>query len=228
MDAKACEDAFPVNECSFEKCDHTACHHYQVILADPPWAYTAGGKTYQGETKYPTLKLSELKKIPVWDIAGKDCALLMWTTSVFIPQAVKLMEYWGFKYVTMFAVWRKVYADGTPIHGMGHYTRSCHEFLLLGKKGRIKQFRRRADLSQLLSAEHSIVAKRTTHSVKPVEAFHLIEEFFNVDRMIELFARKKYAGFDAWGLELDGYFISDAPKPKPKPKPDAAAKPVHV
>jgi len=210
MDIKACMEAFPLNKCRLGVCPADgSCMHYQVILADPPWPYTPGGSQYTGQAKYPTMKLKEMKKIPVWDIAEKDCALLLWTTSVFIPSALKLIEYWGFKYVTMFAVWRKVYADGTPVTGCGHYTRSCHEFILLGRKGRIKQFRRRTDLSQLISDEHTIVAERSTHSTKPLTSYHLIEEFFNVDRKIELFARQKHAGFDSWGLDLDGYFISD-------------------
>lgn len=117
-----------------------------------------------------------------------------------------------------------MYKSGRPVCCIGHYTRSCHEFLLLGARGRITQFRRAKNLTQLVDtdyhttadSEHTIVAQRSSHSSKPIEAYELIEEFFTCDRKIELFARDTRNGFDSWGLELDGYFIKDAKADPPK------------
>src|SRR5437660_11965740 len=72
---------------------------FDIIYADPPWHYN--GKLQFDKTskskerinfskkifissasfKYPTLRTSELKKLPVHEIAKKDCLLFMWTTN---------------------------------------------------------------------------------------------------------------------------------------------------
>lgn len=221
MSVDACRSAFPSGNCGVVNCSESRHNHYQVILVDPPWQYPVGGKNYQGSMPYKPMKFGELKALPIHDIAEKDCALLLWSTGPFLDKAVKLINAWGFKYITMFAVWRKIYKSGRPVCCPGHYTRSCHEFLLLGTRGTVGRFRRTASLSQLIDTdyksladtEHTIVAQRTSHSTKPNEAYALIEEFYNCDRKIELFARAKQSGFDAWGLELDGYFIKDDENP---------------
>lgn len=217
MDTNACHQAFPSGNCGSQDCTDQTHNHYQVILVDPPWDYNSGGKNYQGAMPYKPMKYGELKALPIHDIAEKNCALLLWSTGPFLGQAINLIDAWGFKYVTMFAVWRKIYKSGRPVCCPGHYTRSCHEFLLLGVRGHTSRFRRSSNLSQLIDSdyrllgdtEHTIVSQRTSHSTKPVEAYELIEEFYDCTRKIELFARNKRAGFDAWGLELDGYFIKD-------------------
>jgi len=197
MDKEACRNAFPRKK-------------YQLILVDPPWQYAKGCKSYVGTCPYPTMSYKELKKLPVWDIAEKDCAILLWTTGVYLENAFKLLREWGFTPTTPFIVWRKTYRDGTPICGLGHYTRGCHEFVILGKKGRIVKYRKRRDLPQLVDTanhfDHTIISERMGHSKKPNEAFEIIHEFWNCETKIELFARELRNGWDAWGLEVDGYF----------------------
>ena len=161
-------------------------HKYSLILADPPWQYGKKSKSYAGQMSYETMTYRQLAQIPVWDISADNCVLLLWTTGVFLPEAIKLTKEWGFQYKTMFGVWRKVYRDGSPVAGLGHWTRASHEFLLLGTRGRVKHFRRRTDLNQLVDDEHSIVEQRRGHSVKPLSSFELIREFFNVEKKIEL------------------------------------------
>ena len=203
-DSKACLDALPNGK----------DYRYQLILADPPWNYGAKSKSYAGQSNYESLTYRQLKAIPVWDIAAKNCVLLLWTTGVFLPEAIKLMDAWTFKYTTVFAVWRKVYSDGEPVCGIGHYTRASHEFLLLGTRGRVKQYRRRTDLNQLVDDEHTVVDTRSGHSVKPQSSFELIREFFAIENKIELFARRRRDEWHAWGLELEPYFQTGLPETK--------------
>lgn len=197
LDKKACFEEFPREK-------------YQLILVDPPYCFQKGSKRYQGTVKYPTMTLKALKKLPVWDIAEQDCALLLWTTGVFLEDAFKLIRAWGFTPTSPFLVWRKTYKDGTPVCGLGHYTRSCHEFLLLGKRGRIMKFRRRSDLNELIDNanrfDNTLISERFGHSVKPDAAMEIIEEFWDCPRKVELFARKQRTGWACWGLEIDGYF----------------------
>ena len=232
-DEKACRETFPYGNCGKRDhgCTESSHGHYQLILADPPWNYKVGGKKYQGQMPYKGMRMSELAAIPVHDIAERDSVLLMWATGPFLPQAIKLIEEWNFTYKTMFAVWRKVYASGMAVRAPGHYTRPCHEFILLGTRGRVSQFKRSANLSQLIETdskkavdwEHALIAERTGHSVKPREAFELLEEFFVCERRIELFARCQQPGYDAWGLELPGYFIKNGTPPAVTSSTTAAA-----
>ena len=47
-----------------------------------------------------------------------------------------------------------------------------------------------------------VQVKRTRHSEKPNAVRERIEKMFPDQCKIELFARKQYQGWDAWGLEV--------------------------
>ena len=58
---------------------------YNIIYADPPWAYRdkrdkhprlCGGATVH----YNTMKIEDIKNLPVNDIADTNCMLFLWTT----------------------------------------------------------------------------------------------------------------------------------------------------
>lgn len=60
-------------------------------------------------------------------LADKNCALLMWATMPCLPDAIKVIESWGFKYKTCAFTWVKTKKDGQPLAGMGSYTKSNAE-----------------------------------------------------------------------------------------------------
>ena len=56
---------------------------YNVIYADPPWAYKVWSKKGKGcsaESHYPTMSIEDIKALPVGELAAKDCALFLWIT----------------------------------------------------------------------------------------------------------------------------------------------------
>lgn len=181
---------------------------YSVIYADPPWNY--GGKMQydkssiksenkgfkrdifisSAEFKYPTLKISELKKLEIGKIAADDCLLFMWTTGPQMANSIKLAEFWGFEYKTVAFVWDKM------MHNPGHYTLSQTEFVLLFKRGRIPTPRGARNVRQFIQVP------RGKHSEKPEEVIEGITRMFPLQEKIELFARKNYIGWDNWGLEI--------------------------
>lgn len=181
---------------------------YDIIYADPPWDY--GGKMQYDKTciktenvgfkkdifissssfKYPTLKLNELKKLNINSISANDCILFMWTTGPQMANSIELGEAWGFEYKTIAFVWDK------QVHNPGHYTLSQTEFVLAFKKGRFPTPRGARNIRQLISV------KRGKHSEKPQEVIENITKMFPSQKKIELFARKSYAGWDNWGLEI--------------------------
>ena len=172
---------------------------YEIIYCDPPWDYKgqkqhtgSKGKSSGGaETHYPTMKLPELKGLkPMIDnLADEDCLLFMWSSSPHLDQAIDLLKAWGFQWSTIGFVWNKMRVNPS------FYTMSQCEICLVGKRGKIPQPRGARNIRQYL--EHP----REKHSKKPDEVRTRIEEMFPSQNKIELFARQRCSGWDAWGNE---------------------------
>lgn len=167
---------------------------YRVIYADPPWKYNdkmeiasaAGGEGYgPADTHYPTMAISELCALSVADIAEDDAVLFLWTTSPLLENTFDIIKAWGFKYKTSF-IWDKIK------HNMGHYNSVRHELLLVCTRGSCTP-----DVGKLFDSVQSI--ERAEHSVKPQEFRTIIETLYTHGNKIELFARCKTEGWDAWG-----------------------------
>ena len=172
---------------------------YSIILADPPWEYRVWSKKGAGrsaESHYPTMKLADICALPVADIADKDCALFLWVTFPLLPDAFKVIEAWGMTYRSVAFTWVKTCrkSDGWHI-GMGHYTRANAEICLLAAKGSPKRVSK--GIRQL------IVSPVEEHSKKPDEARCRIVQLFGDIPRIELFARRRADGWDAWGNEVE-------------------------
>ena len=181
---------------------------YSVIYADPPWDYNGKlqfDKSSKGvdeldvsrkifissaSFKYPTLKLEELKKLPLTDIAEEDCLLFMWTSNPHLSQAIELGEAWGFKYRTIAFIWDKMN------HNPGQYTLSNCEICLVFKRGKIPQPRGARNVRQLVRVP------RGKHSEKPIEVLEGITKMFPTQDKIELFARRTEEGWNCWGLDV--------------------------
>ena len=81
---------------------------YSVIYADPPWRYKVYSKKGLGrsaESHYPTMRLEDIKALPIGELAAKDCALFMWITFPCMQEAFQVLEAWGFQYKTTAFVW---------------------------------------------------------------------------------------------------------------------------
>lgn len=176
---------------------------YQVILADPPWAYRGTG-TIQGKMTYPTMTLQHLKDLPVKELADTTSVLFMWATGPLFDKALEVMAAWGFQYKTVFLVWTKRDSADKPSVGCGWWSRPSTEFLLCGTKG-VGYMR----WKQTNSQPQELKAKRMRHSAKPPETRDIVKNFFAVEKRIELFARDRSPGWDAWGLDTEGYFASE-------------------
>lgn len=195
---------------------------YDIIYADPPWDY--GGKMQFDKSskkdinidfkknvfissasfKYPTVKLAELKKIDLSKISAPDCLLFMWTTGPQLANAIELGESWGFEFKTIAFIWDKM------AHNPGQYTLSQTEQCLVFKKGRIPNPR------GIRNAKQFFQSPRSKHSEKPEYVIDNITKMFPQQKKIELFARRTYPGWDAWGLEApqsESLFVSNTDTP---------------
>jgi site-specific DNA-methyltransferase (adenine-specific) len=168
---------------------------YKTIVADPPWQYRnkkmiGTWKDNGGaESHYQTMSLSEICNLSlIKKILDKNCICFLWATVPMLPEAFQVLKAWGFKYKTML-IWVKI--KTLP---MGFWFRVNLELCLLGIKGNIKAFRQ---LNPNL-----FFAPITEHSKKPEKFFQLIDPIIPRPA-IELFARQKREGWDAWGDKIE-------------------------
>lgn len=173
---------------------------FRIVYADPPWPYR--DKCHAGKRgaiyKYPSMTIEEICAVPVKHIVADDAVLFLWVTWPFIFKAERVMEAWGFEYMTLGFDWAKTNPKaGTPFFGMGSMTRSCTEPCLLAKRGKPK----RVD-----AGVHSYTeAKRREHSQKPIKVRDKIVRLLGDVPRIELFARCSAPGWHLWGDQAKGY-----------------------
>ena len=195
---------------------------FATIVADPPWDYSrklSGGGTSgyspvhpsRGGNRgaanhYPTLTLEELCVLPVSEVTADRAHLYLWTTGAFIVEAHQVAEAWGFSPKGVIP-WIKVKRNAAQhIHkangdlsaavrmGMGLYLRWASEFVVFAVKGKLATLRK--DVTGVVFAE------RQAHSQKPDELYRLVEAASPAPRL-ELFARVRRPGYEAWGNEVD-------------------------
>jgi N6-adenosine-specific RNA methylase IME4 len=168
---------------------------YRIIYGDPPWRYdreTHSGKGVPQKTvlasHYPPMEIEALRALPIRDLCEPDSVLFLWATSPKLPEALSVMEAWGFEYRTSM-VWDK---QG---HMVGNYVSARHEFLLIGGRGSSVP-----DTKKLVDSVYSEM--KTEHSRKPDYFRTLIDELYTHGKRIELFRRGAAPrGWDVWGNE---------------------------
>jgi N6-adenosine-specific RNA methylase IME4/ParB-like chromosome segregation protein Spo0J len=160
---------------------------YPVIYADPPWQYEHSKADNRAiENHYPTMTLGDICAMPISELAAPDAVLFLWVTSPKLVEGLRVIESWGFNYVTS-AVWIK------DKIGMGYYFRQRHELLFVAKRGDIPV----SDPSNRIDSV--LQFPRMEHSAKPHEVYEIIERMYPEYRKIELFARNTKEGWEGWG-----------------------------
>lgn len=154
-----------------------------------------GGKTPGGnKCAYPCMTVDEMiqKHRPQ---TANDAVCFMWAVSTLLPDAIRLLEGWGFAYVNVAFVWDKGRVN------LGAYTLPQMEFVLLGKKGRSGQV-----LKVFTSRVRQFIPDdgiRRRHSTKPDAAWQRIEELCQPGVVkLEMYARETRPGWLAFGNEL--------------------------
>lgn len=176
--------------------------HYGTILIDPPWRFqNRTGKVAPEHlrlSRYLTLSLNEMKRLPVGDLGANPSHLYMWCPNALLPDGLELMKAWGYTYKTNL-IWYKVRKDGGPDgRGVGFYFRNVTELVLFGIKGKLRT------LPPARSQTNIIVQRKREHSKKPDEQYQLIEDC-SPGPYLELFARERQPHWDAWGDQVDTY-----------------------
>lgn len=169
---------------------------FGVIYADPEWRFEPWsretGMDRAADNHYPTSPLAVIKSRPVHEIAAHDCALFLWATRPMLPQALAVVEAWGFAYKSC-TVWGKRRAGAA--RGPGYIFSDESELLLYATRGKVPA---PAPGTQWPSL---IIAPVARHSEKPDRFYELIESYFPTLPKIELNARSQRPGWDVWGAE---------------------------
>ena len=176
---------------------YTQGKKYKTIYADPPWQFqNRTGKVapeHKRLNRYPTMKIEDIMKLPVGDVADEKSHLYLWVPNALLPEGLQVMEAWGFEYKTNL-IWEKTRKDGEPDgRGVGFYFRNVTEILLFGIKGE-----KNRTLDPGRSQVNLIRAMKKEHSRKPEEFIDLIEKCSNAP-YLEVFARGNRDSWDMWG-----------------------------
>jgi len=183
---------------------------YNIIYADPPWkfqSFSDKGKGKSPEKHYDCMSDEDIYNLPVQDIVDYDSILFIWVTYPLLIQGFNTIESWGFQYKTCAFCWVKTnkrYSinqssffpedNFDSFTGLGHWTRANSELCLLATRGKPKRVSK--------SVRQLIYEPIREHSRKPDSTRDRIVQLCGNLPRIELFARKKYEGWDAWGNEI--------------------------
>ncbi len=172
---------------------------YNVILADPPWSFRAWSSKGMGrsaEQHYPTMRLEDIKALPVSDLAAGDCVLFLWATFPMLKEALEVIDTWGFTYKTVAFTWVKENRKSPGLFwGLGYWTRANAEVCLLATRGSPKR--------QSAAVHQVILSPVEWHSKKPDEVQERIVTLMGDVSRVELFARQETPGWDVWGNEVE-------------------------
>ena len=191
---------------------------YKTIVADPPWDYggaltnsksiIGSGKTrnqeYNGQMSIGEIKQFDL----VRQLADDDCIVFLWTVNRFLYECPYILDAWGFDVgecgKTM--VWNKL-GGCVKLHTSWF---SNAEFVLVGKKGNISW-------KSTKGLRACFDAKNEGDSIKPSAFYRMIRNSTFAPR-IDLFARRRHLGFDAWGNQVEPHPPDDLVTTYPKVK----------
>lgn len=172
---------------------------FRTILADPPWYQAGGGKIKRGADRhYSLLKEWQIKSVMaefLMDKIEEDAHLYMWVANNHLPEALKIIEHLGFRYITN-VVWAKT------SFGLGQYFRGQHEICLFAVRG--KGMKVKSHARNISSLVGGMPIKATRHSKKPEAMYELIEKR-SIGPYLEMFARNYRDGWSSWGNEVEPF-----------------------
>jgi len=168
---------------------------FRVVLADPPWKFDDAlpGRGRGAVKHYDCLSVAALCAFPLPPLAD-DCTLFLWRVASMPQAGLDVMRAWDFTPKTEI-VWLKRTATGKRWFGMGRTVRAEHETCLIGARGRP------VTKSKSVRSTFEAIAVGG-HSAKPDVFYSLIEQLYD-GPYVELFARRRRAGWTSLGNELE-------------------------
>lgn len=182
---------------------------YATIVIDPPWPLHFGedrnrqtrpSTSVKGRWRkspwrnYPTMTLEEIRTLPLKDLAAKDAHVYVWVPNRFIREVYDIVRGWGF-HPSALLTWAK-----TPRGlGLGGAYVQTTEHILYCRRGSLPPKERIATTWWNWKRPEQHTGPK--HSRKP-EGFQDLVEQVSPGPYLELFARRKRAGWHVWGNEV--------------------------
>jgi N6-adenosine-specific RNA methylase IME4 len=171
---------------------------FDLIMADPPWSYEMRSEKGEGKSpqaKYDCMSIEDICALPVSALAARDSLLWLWSLNTMLPQALSVIQAWGFEYKTG-GHWVKMTKNGKLNMGTGYLLRGAGEPFLIATRGAPKTTK---------GVRSVIMGQIREHSRKPEEAFAAAEKLMPNAKRIEVFSRQKRIGWSNWGFEADKF-----------------------
>jgi N6-adenosine-specific RNA methylase IME4 len=200
---------------------------FETILADPPWDFeTYSEKGQDRSPEYKTTSIDRIKALPVKQLAAENSSLHLWVLMNQLPEALEVIEAWGFTFKTCGFAWMKQNKSGNGLFmGMGYWTRANVELCLLATKGNPRRFD--------MGVPQALLSPLMEHSRKPDEFHERIERLVQ-GPYLELYARRERKGWVTWGNEIPranfvnmaaadpgtGEIVETVPAAEASPEPD--------
>jgi N6-adenosine-specific RNA methylase IME4 len=171
---------------------------WATVYADPPWRFTnRTGKVapeHRRLDRYDTMTTEQICSLRVAEVVADNAHLYLWVPNALLPDGLRILQAWGFRYVSNL-VWAKRRKDGGPDgRGVGFYFRNVTELILFGVRGSLRT------LPAARRQVNMIETRKREHSRKPDEVYDLIEAC-SPGPYLELFARYARPGWATWGAE---------------------------
>jgi len=174
---------------------------FGLIMADPPWAYemrSEKGYAKSPQAQYACMPAADILDMPVEALAAPDCLLWLWALKTMLPQALAVIEAWGFEYKTS-GHWAKMTRHGKQHFGQGYLLRDAGDPFLIATRGAPRTTK---------SVRSVVFGKTREHSRKPEEAYLEAERLMPDARRLDLFSRQRRAGWAAWGNEVEKFAVA--------------------
>ena len=175
-------------------------NRYDLILADPPWQQTRGGKksvrpdSSGMKLDYPVCSLEEIKEHlrQASSLCSENSVLFLWTIDKYLFEAQRIAEELGYKLHARM-IWNKV--TGIPA---AFTVRYGHEYLLYMYKGKLTPV-----AQDQRGKIHTVFTDQVKkHSQKPQASYNIINALYPNLKKLEMYARQDREDFDVWGNEV--------------------------
>lgn len=184
----------------FVSCSCGLSGKYDLILSDPAWKQSKGGKknvrpnSSGEELIYKTISLEEIEEIQkeVRDMSNENHILFMWTIDKYLHESEQMIARLGYKLHARM-IWNKV--TGIPA---AFTVRYGHEYLLYCYYGKLIPVAK-----DERGKIHTVFTEQVkAHSQKPEVSYQIIDRLYPNVKRIEMYCRNERPNWDVWGNEV--------------------------
>lgn len=211
----------------------------RFLIADCPWLFNNRHETRRDNKEKKSkfgigvtgdryssgcMKTADLCSLEplITPIVAPDAYLGLWAVCSMLPDALKVMDAWGFQYKTVLNVWRKLNCRSlTDFSGPGRYSPSNVELLLLGTRGKkcwhpnwgkkVNQIFSSPHPRHKVMSDKGKLVERIHHSRKPLpiqeNIYNWLSPHIGDHSFLELFATEEKENWQTMGHAISGLDI---------------------